>query len=277
MSMALVGAIIGGTLYHFDFKSKASSINDEYRAAKETSGSDKTDVEYLISLNDSELMNTLSDCTDEELNRIIDNSKTMYYVYLENENKNVATAGKLQNTEENGSDDVVTSGLTGPVSPGEDIATIATLKVAWLAAAEIASDKYPCASKLIMNSVFNIDYSENTKSDEKLFTPKIKKDSYYKDYLEKYDKWKKTGEIKKPNGIIFKKGDLFYALNKVDCSMKKNDKKKTVVTISDTFDFALEIERYKSSPFVGIVNNWAWLCQNSYVLHSIKVNIKFYR
>lgn len=25
------------------------------------------------------------------------------------------------------------------------------------------------------------------------------------------------------------------------------------------------------------VNNWAWLCQNSHVLHKIKVNIKFNR
>ena len=36
-------------------------------------------------------------------------------------------------------------------------------------------------------------------------------------------------------------------------------------------------EDYNDSSFVTAVNNWAWLCQNSHVLHKIKVTIKFNR
>ena len=57
--------------------------------------------------------------------------------------------------------------------------------------------------------------------------------------------------------------------------MLQKNNNKTAVTISDTFD--LKYEDYNDNSFVTAVNNWAWLCQNSHVLHKIKVTIKFNR
>jgi len=58
-----------------------------------------------------------------------------------------------------------------------------SLKVAWKTAATVVESKYPCAAKLIKNSVDNKEYKETSKTKKKIFTNKIKKDSYYKEHI----------------------------------------------------------------------------------------------
>lgn len=65
--------------------------------------------------------------------------------------------------------------------------------------------------------------------------------------------------------------DLYYALHNFTMSKKKN-KKSYFVHGYDRYDF--NIQNYKSL-FTGLVNNWAWLCSHTGVLHNIDVNIYF--
>lgn len=127
--------------------------------------------------------------------------------------------------------------------------------LAWIAAAEIASRAgYPCAARLIINSVNNKNYYES--GSHGLFITKIKRNTDYRN-------WLKTNH----KSFIFQKShdsDLFYAIHNVRAS-----KTSSRVHLHDTFDF----KPAQYSGFTNIVNNWAWLCQHANVLHPIKVNI----
>ena len=97
----------------------------------------------------------------------------------------------------------------------------------------------------------------------------------YKNYI-KANKSKRTTS----SSIAFTKSmnaDLFYALHnvRIKTSSKLDGKKVTWchVTLEDTFDFA--VDNNYNDLFSTIVNNWAWLCQQTHVLHKIPVTITF--
>lgn len=177
------------------------------------------DITHLANLNSEELVKTLEECNDEQLTEVIYSARN----YIENT----------------------------PVVRGDNIVTVGALKAAWLAAANIVKNSFPCTAKLITNSVCNIKYSETNG----MFASKIKKDSCYKNF------------IKNPtSSFSFTSGDLFYALHTVNSKVSGNK-----VIITDVFDFKKEKAKY--GDFTKMVNNWAWLCQNMGVLHPINVSI----
>lgn len=186
----------------------------------------------------SEASKMFEDMTDEELNQYID--------IVKNSNSN----GRITGTD--------------------------TIKLAWLAAAQIATNNgYPCAGKLVTCSVNNTSYSETPKVGPYPFTSKIKVSSNYKTYFSKV-KSKTTSN----GSFIFTKSDnadLFYALHKVDITTKGTSvgtsSAKYTVTITDKFDFGFDNDY--SSLFTTTVNNWAWLCQQTGVLNKIPVTITF--
>ena len=151
--------------------------------------------------------------------------------------------------------------------------TTASIKLAWLAAAQIARNMgYPCAAKMVECSVNNESYIENSD----IFSRKIDDSSVYKNYLSSARSQKYTD-----NSIVFTKGDdsdLFYALHKVDIKttgvLLGTELATYTVEITDRFNFNLD-NNYDSL-FTGTVNNWAWLCQQTSVLHDIFVSITFY-
>jgi len=149
---------------------------------------------------------------------------------------------------------------------------ITDLKLAWLAAAQIAKlNGYPCAAKAVEYSVLGIDYTEDNGSSG-LFASKILNSSAYRNNI---------GYIRR-NGLTYSNevieftksdnSDLFYALHNVTMTVNKvsND---YPVEIFDIFDFAYD-NNYDSL-FTSLVNNWAWLCQNTFVLNDIYINIYF--
>lgn len=143
------------------------------------------------------------------------------------------------------------------------------IKLAWLAAAKIARVKgYGCSATLVENSVNNRNYRENGSSG--LFRNKIVRTRAYKHYI------KKAKKNKNYNGtlITFNKNDssdLYYALHTATATLSKKNKKYRV-NVYDKYDF--DLQHYKSL-FSSIVNNWAWLCQHTGVLHVIHVQIYF--
>lgn len=66
--------------------------------------------------------------------------------------------------------------------------------------------------------------------------------------------------------------DLYYALHNVDIQISRLFD-LTIVNITDVFDF--EYDNDYDSLFTSIVNNWAWLCQQTNVLNPISINIAF--
>ena len=64
--------------------------------------------------------------------------------------------------------------------------------------------------------------------------------------------------------------DLFFALNKVNIAMGGNSTGARAV-ITDTFDFRFELNL--QDLFTTLVNDWAYLCQQTYVLNPIDVTI----
>nr|PZN08907.1 MAG: hypothetical protein DIU64_09695 [Caldicoprobacter oshimai] len=150
------------------------------------------------------------------------------------------------------------------------------LQLAWLAAAQIARNKgYTCSATLVEYSVRDVPYSEGFGVSGP-FTAKIRPTPVYKNYLARL----KAGTItKNPWPLIFTKADnpdLFYSLHKVDVYatgyMVGTPFASYIVTISDTFDFDLD-DNYMDDLFTTLVNNWAWLCQQTHVLHPIPVRI----
>lgn len=140
------------------------------------------------------------------------------------------------------------------------IVTVVELKAAWYAAAEIAKRKgYPCAAKLVKNSVLGRDYEEHSG----MFSKKIKATSDFK-------KWIKGND----SSFRFRSGDLFYALNKVKAKITAASSQGVKIHIQDVFDFAFD-DDYEDI-FTSSVNNWAWLCQHTSVLNEINVDIYFY-
>lgn len=144
-------------------------------------------------------------------------------------------------------------------SENRSVVNIVTLKSAWLAAAQIARVKgYPLAATLVENSVFYKNYSETNGK----FSKAIKGTRAYKRMLNK-----------KRGSDAFSKNDhsdLFYAINKFSFTSSSSSKGKRF-RISDKFDFALDMSY--DNLFVSLVNNWAYLNQNIWVLHPIQVSI----
>lgn len=148
---------------------------------------------------------------------------------------------------------------------------------AWLAAAQIARKKgYPCAASMIECSVKNVPYKENSINATAQCSKKIIKTSAYKSFF-KNAKGKKSHSGK----IAFTKNmnsDLFYALHNVDIKSSRwgaGNYASYAITVTDTFDFARD-NNYNDL-FTTIINNWAWLCQQTGCLHKIRVEITFVR
>ncbi|MDN5276556.1 MAG: hypothetical protein PWR01_521 [Clostridiales bacterium] len=98
----------------------------------------------------------------------------------------------------------------------------------------------------------------------------------YKNYIARL---KSSGKDADEWSLRFTKADnpdLFYSLHKVDVYatgyMVGTPFASYIVTISDTFDFDLD-DNYMDDLFTTLVNNWAWLCQQTHVLHPIPVRI----
>lgn len=153
-----------------------------------------------------------------------------------------------------------------------------TIKTAWLAAAQIARNAgYPCAATLVECSVYNIPYTESFVLSGGLFETKIKSTSTYKQYLSNV----KAGRISPGQSTVLQftksvNADLFYSLHQATfVTTKSTMAGYTTYTVSvyDVFDFDF-IARYDDL-FTTLVNNWAWLCQQTNVLNPISVNITF--
>lgn len=165
------------------------------------------------------------------------------------------------------------SAITG-VEPSVLIGIIGSyyyLKLAWLAAAQIARNAgYSQAATLVEHSVRGQDYYENTTLpfNQYYMSNRIVRTNAFKTYFSQV----RAG--KDPGWFIINKSDnkdLFYALKKVSCNSKLQGTMYTI-TIDDTFDF--KKEDYEDL-FVGLVNNWAYLCQGCFILRKVSVKIIF--
>ncbi len=155
---------------------------------------------------------------------------------------------------------------TRSVQP-KGVVNILQLKAAWLAAAQVAKvSGYPCAAKAVEYSVLGQNYTE----DDGLFAQKIKPNSAFKKFMDD------TKNNKSPtNPVEFTKSedaDLFYALHNVTVTPTKSGSTYKV-NVYDKFDF--DLEKDYDSIFTDTVNNWAWLCQNTFILHVVEININF--
>ena len=147
-----------------------------------------------------------------------------------------------------------------------------TLKTAWLAAARIAKlAGYPCSGKLVEYSVKNRNFSE-TSTGNKVFGGKIKKTQKFQNYLKTAKKYTSYT----PSAVAFSKSDdkdLYYALRKVNLTftrVKNGNNISYTAKVTDKFEFERE---FNKSLFTTLVVNWAWLCQQTGVLHPISVGI----
>lgn len=132
----------------------------------------------------------------------------------------------------------------------------ANAKMAWLAAAQIAElNWYPLSAKLIENSIFWIAYGEI----DWMFAKEIKKTSLYKNTLIKNKSWSDrfSKEIH---------SDLFYSIRTFSYSNNLD-----TLIVKDTFDF--EKANWRFWFFTNIINDWALLNQNLWVLNPIEVEI----
>ncbi len=150
--------------------------------------------------------------------------------------------------------------------------TTLELQALWLAAAQAAKlAGYPCSAALIECSVLGVNYKE-TKGSGELFHDKIVKTNTYKKYIKKI----KKGTYSTGIGYVLthsksENADLYYSLHSCTYTTRiSNNQYK--VSIYDLYDF--DLMNY-DSVFTGVVNNWAWLCQHTDVLHKINVNISF--
>lgn len=165
-----------------------------------------------------------------------------------------------------------TDGASRSGAKAVGVPTVVELKALWLAAAQAAKlAGYPCSAKLVECSVLGINYNE-TKGAGGLFRDKIVTTNTYKNYI----KGVKNGTYKTGKGYVLEhrkdeNADLYYAIHNCTYTTTKSGKKYKVA-VYDLYDFALM--NYDSA-FTGVVNNWAWLCQHTSVLHKINVNISF--
>lgn len=166
------------------------------------------------------------------------------------------------------SSDMSSSSITA--SSSVSYVPTSNLELAWMAAAEIARNNgYECAATMVEHSVAYEDYSEvafasmNTGG---IFYEKISTNSKFLAY--------KKNIASSPNaGITFTKAsdaDLFYALHKVSTTAVKYPT-DYFITITDVFDF--EYDNDYDSLFTTLVNNWAWLCQQTSVLHEVNFKL----
>lgn len=159
-----------------------------------------------------------------------------------------------------------------PSSPIVATSTNTDIKAAWLAAAQVAKlAGYPCSAKLIECSVLGVNYNENVGKGG-LFRDKIVTTQPYQSCVRLF----KSGKIKalEKHNVTFSKSvnsDLYYSLHTCTYSFR-NSSKGYLFFVNDIFDF--EKSNYDNL-FTGMVNNWAWLCQNASILKKINVNINF--
>lgn len=161
---------------------------------------------------------------------------------------------------------------TRVVGVGNAAVTKLELKLLWLAAAQAAKlAGYPCSAKLVEHSALGISYDE-TKGSGGLFHDKIVTTNVYKNFIKELKKGtKKVGEDYVLTHTKSENSDLYYSLH--DCTYTGKKSGKTYkISIYDKYDF--DLMNYDSI-FTGVVNNWAWLCQNAGVLNVIHVNISF--
>jgi len=148
--------------------------------------------------------------------------------------------------------------------------------LAWLAAAQIARNEgYPCSATLVEYSVKDIPYYEGPTASGP-FTSKIRSTLKYQSYVDYIKFTRKTTDTWKP---VFEKADnpdLFYSLHKVTVYVTGYYVDTAFASyhllFEDVFDFSLD-NNYMGDLFATIVNNWAWLCQQTHVLHPISVSI----
>lgn len=154
---------------------------------------------------------------------------------------------------------------------------------AWLAAAAIVKDKYPCVAALITSSVLGQAYVESvpTNADDVtgLFQTKIKSTAQYKNYVRQLQ----SDSAKNGQLMTFESSenaDLAYSLH--SCTAYYTTYESPFVNmpgntyywyIYDKYDFAWD-EEY-NSPFISLVNNAAYLSQQIGALNEIDVYIHF--
>lgn len=155
-------------------------------------------------------------------------------------------------------------------------------QAAWLAAAAIVEDKYPCVAALIYSSVLNQDYVESvglTADDVSgLFQTEIKSTNQFRSYV------RQLQSNSAVNGKLMtfessENADLAYSLH--SCTAYYNTI-EPILGISgnsyawyiyDIYDFAWD-EEY-NSPIISMVNNAAYLSQQIGALNVIDVYIHF--
>ncbi len=149
---------------------------------------------------------------------------------------------------------------------------------AWLAAAQIARDKgYVCAALAVEHSVKNINIKEATHVvyGDGPFLRELKATSAYQTYL---NSLLESGETNVDGSFEITKNDnsdLFYALHNVTTSATGTFPGTSIatyeITITDVFDFALDNDY--DDLFTTLVNDWAWLCQQTDVLYPITITL----
>lgn len=199
--------------------------------------------------------NILNNMNDIKNNNLIECKEKLSDMSVEELNDLIDNIAKTCSTPE-------TRGVSVPTSDVE---------LAWLAAAEIArKNGYPCSATLVEYSIKNINYLEEfDMSNGGLFQSTISKAPKYKNYVSKM----KVSLEGLPEGIEFTGKDLFYSLHDVGITAKKIGSGSFAtynITITDIYNF--DLERYDDL-FTGLINNWAWLCQQNGVFHPISIKI----
>ena len=145
----------------------------------------------------------------------------------------------------------------GPVIPPKDIP-----QKAWLTAAAIARKAgYDLSATIVEHSVLHKDYTETNGK----FARAIKGTSTY-------GKLPFIGFGSNKFSVTVNK-DLFYAINLFNYDARIINKKR-IVTITDTFDFELDLEGRYGTLFRQLINNWGWLNQHANILYPSKITIR---
>jgi hypothetical protein len=199
-----------------------------------------------------EMINVLRSLSNAELNMVIDKCK-----------ERIEAKGEKRVEGKKGNN-LPRYGLLSAV----DDYTYFTLTLAWLAAADIAeSVGYPLSATLVRYSVLGLDYYEQSGQ----FSAAIMNSPSFTNLLSSY---RNSGQMSYSGSLIFPKNeiaDLFFSLHDVSIIMSRYYN-SIVINISDKFDF--EYWEY-DDVWVAMINNWAWLCQNSYILKQKDVYIAF--
>lgn len=148
--------------------------------------------------------------------------------------------------------------------------------MAWLAAAGIARDEgYEWAATMVELSVYNVNLEESIVYGNGPLTLAVKATDAYQDYL---DYLLNCGKTSTNDSFCITKSDdadLFYALHNVTTSATGSfigtSYASYMVTLTDVFDF--EYDNDYDDLFTSLVNNWAWLCQQTHVLYPITITL----